>query len=169
MSKKAVIWISVVLYVLITLAIIGIVIAAVKPQIDKSRDKVAIEQTIVLLQDLDEAISRASETQGTKLQRNIKLSKGTLTFNNLDNEISWQLESNYQYSEEDSPINIGRITAETKALGDRWKVILTLTYTNLNITFDSSDTIKTLTQADVPYSLFIENKGQNNIDIIKEN
>jgi len=39
MSKKAVIWISVVLYVLITLAIIGIVIAAVKPQIDKSRDK----------------------------------------------------------------------------------------------------------------------------------
>jgi len=167
MNKKGVVWVSTVLYILISLAIIGLVIAAVTPRINSAKDKATVEQTIVMLQDIDSTINRASQVQGTKLENDFKMSRGMLTIDPKKDTITWELNNSaYQYSEPGVKIKIGKIDAlTTKALAG-WNVMLMLNYSNLNITFNNQKTTtKILQPAEVPYKLWIENKGNNQIDI----
>ena len=156
--KKGAIWVSTVLYILISLAIIGLVIAAVTPRINSARDRATIEQSILMMDNLDSTIQQVSQIQGTKLSSEFKMSKGTLTIDPAGEKITWRFENSaYKYSEEGAPINISNVQVLTTKSPGGWTVELTLNYKNsLNIT---SAITAPLQPAEVPYKLWIENKG----------
>lgn len=159
MKTLGAVWVSTVLYILISLAIIGMVIAAVTPRINSARDKAAIEQSIIMLNEFDSTIQKVTEVQGTKLKQEFKMSRGFLVINSSTEMITWQLNNSaYQYSEEGATIKIGNIEAKTtKAAGSGWNVALTLNYSAANINLTSQ--LKTLQPAEIPYKLWIENAG----------
>ena len=153
MNKKAVVWVSTVLYILISLVIIGIVLTAVNPRINSARDKSIIENTIILLNELDENINYANQTQGTKIKKEFKLSRGNLIINAKENKIIWELEkSAYQYSEPGINIKIGKINALTTTEN---KVILTLEY-SYDLQYQKDDKSYIIQAATNPYTLWIE-------------
>ncbi len=168
--KEGVIWVSTVLYIMISLAIISIVLVAVKPRIDSAQDKATIEQTIILLNEIDSTITRADITQGTVLKQEFKMSRGLLTIDSKEDLIEWQFSSSYQYSETGMPIKIGKIKVLTQKAAP-WNVTLTLNYANMNLTYLGEDENYILQPAEIPYKLFMENKGptvaedKNQIDI----
>jgi len=162
---KGVIWVSTVLYILISLAIIAILITAIKPTIDSSRDKAIVEQTIVLLNNVDSAIINANTVAGTRLNREFKIERGILIFDSVHNSIIWELEdSSYKYSEPNVAVNVGNIKALTKKVSSKYGISLTLSYDDINLTYGGKEQEKTFQPAKIPYNLFIENKGDN-IDI----
>ena len=163
MEKQGAVWVSTVLYILISLAIIGMVIAAVTPRINSAKDKATIEQTIIMLDDLDSTIEQVSQVQGTKLKNEFKMSRGILTVNEAAETITWHLSNSvYKYSEPNVAINISNIQVLTTNATGGWDVELMLNYSGkLNL----SSKISTLQPAEIPYKLWIENKGNNVIDI----
>lgn len=165
MEKRGAVWVSTVLYILISLAIIGMVIAAVTPRINSAKDRATIEQTIIMLDNLDSTIQQVSQVQGTKLKSEFKMSRGFLTIDSTAETIVWQLNNSvYKYSEPDVKINISSIEVLTTnaAGGQGWNIELRLNYKgNLNL----NSTVGNLQPAEVPYKLWIENKGGKNITI----
>ncbi|MGB9707967.1 MAG: hypothetical protein ACPLXC_01405 [Candidatus Pacearchaeota archaeon] len=162
--KKGAVWVSTVLYILISLAIIGMVIAAVTPRINSAKDRATIEQTIIMLDNLDSTIQQVSQVQGTRLKSEFKMSRGFLSIDPTNEKIIWQLNNSvYKYSEPGVPINISNIEVLTTAAagGQGWNIQLTLAYPTLNFI----STVETLQPAEVPYKLWIENKGDRNIAI----
>jgi len=169
-KKKGVVWVSTVLYILISLAIIGIVIAALTPRINSAKDKATIEQTMIMLNSLDSTILQVNQVQGTKLENNFKMARGLLTIDANKNEISWQLDNSaYKYSEPGVLVTVGNIGAYTEQSQAGWKVTLTMEYNNMDIKFNNTDSEHILQPAETPYKLWIENKGSvhemNQIDL----
>lgn len=167
-EKQGAVWVSTVLYILISLAIIGIVIAAVTPRINSAKDKATIEQTIIMLDSLDSTIQKANQVQGTKLKNEFKMSRGLLTINAATNTIKWNLNNSaYKYSEPNVAINISNIQLKTMpaAQGSGWNVELTLNYADIDLLFAGTDSLKTLQPAEIPYKLWIENVGDNKLNI----
>lgn len=169
MSKKGTIWISTVLYVLISIAIITIVLTSVKPKIDASRDKITIEQSISLMNELDNAITTADNVVGTRLNREVKVERGSLTIDSSNDIVLWRLEdSAYKYSEPGVQIRNGELKITTAKAGNKWDVTIMIDYRGeINITADSKETSKTFQPAKINYNLFIENNGGgiNNINV----
>ncbi|MEM2956550.1 MAG: hypothetical protein QW041_03205 [Candidatus Pacearchaeota archaeon] len=161
MGKKAVVWISTVLYTLISLAIIAALMAVIQPKVTELKDKYTVEQTVQSLNILDERMMTAKQATGMNLNYRINLDKGALTIDGYNEKIYWNFISKYQYSEENKIINVGKIKAVTKPSADLWNVTLSLEYKqhNINITTNGKDEIKTITPAGLPYSLWITNKG----------
>jgi len=170
MSKNGVVLVSAVLYVLISLVIIGVVLASVQPKINASKDRAAIEQSITLLNDIDEAVQTSDEVAGTRLNREVRIERGILTIDSLNDVMIWKLEdSSYKYSEPNVNINVGDIKVLTTQSGNKFEVSLILDYRGkLNITSEGRETQKIFQPAKIPYKIFIENKGRsgalNNID-----
>ena len=165
LDRVGAVWVSTVLYILISLAIIGMVIAAVTPRINSAKDKATIEQTIIMLDSLDSTIQQVSQVQGTKLKSEFKMSRGLLSIDAANDRIVWHLNNSvYKYSEPGVPINISNIQVLTTraAGGSGWNIELKLDYKNK---LDITSTVSLLQPAEVPYKLWIENKGNNLIDI----
>ena len=164
MGKKAAIWVSTVLYILITIAVLGIAFAALKPRIDEMRDKAVIEQSIEMLTNIDETIKQVGEVEGTRRQIQIQLKKGALAFECGDERISWEFVSSYKYSQLDKKVEIGNVNVLTKETLGGYKVTLSLEYENekIDLKFMMQDPIKEFTAAEIPYTFFIENKGTEN-------
>ncbi|UZE94264.1 MAG: hypothetical protein IB618_01695 [Candidatus Pacearchaeota archaeon] len=157
MKKQAVVWVSTVLYILISLAILGIVLAAVQPRIKAARDKAAIDQTVNMLNELDQKIIEVdSSAEGNVRSISLQLKRGILIIDKDEDEIKWTLEdSSYKYSEPGTTIIIGRIKALTEEVPGGFNVTLTLDYqNNLNITSSL-----VLQPAEIPYKVFMKNEG----------
>lgn len=164
-TKKGAIWVSTVLYVLISLTILSVVFSVVKPKIDEARDRAIIEQSIIMLNDLDNAIKLASQSTGTQLKREIKLSNGDLFFNvggeNTNNNITFILkQTNLKYSELDSEItsgNLAILTRKSAQESGKYDIYLTLSIEISNKEISSE--IPQLSPSPFPYSVFIKNNG----------
>ena len=166
-KKKGAIWVSTVLYILITIAVLGIAFAALKPEIDRMRDKAIIEQSLKMMNNIDETFNQVNETQGTKRQIQIQLKKGNLIFDcgvGYQKKILWEFETTYKYSQPNAEINIGNIKAKTIEKTGGYNVMLWLEYDN--IMFDENDVRKVFTAGELPYTFFIENKVENNEEFI---
>ena len=161
-KKKGQIWVETVIYTLIGLAIIGIVLGGAKPQIDKKKNEIVIEQSIEALQNIDIKIGEVLAAMGNQRIADLKISKGSLFFNIDNRSIYWIIDSNFEYSEEGVPISIGLLTVTTDKSADKWKVKIERKY-NLKLTFDGKDNgIKELSYAAVPYRIVFENNGRDN-------
>lgn len=164
MSKKGAIWVSVVLYIMISFAVLSLVLVSVQPIIDKNRDKAICEQTEIILKNIDSRLSEVSETQGTRLSSNVRISRGSLIINSLDNRIVWNLkDSAYQFSEDGKEIIQGKIHILTKKNNNKWNVTMYLDYQDVyDIKFNSQEIARILTESGQDYTLGFENIDSQN-------
>jgi type II secretory pathway pseudopilin PulG len=161
MKKKSVVWVSTVLYILIGLAIMGLLLAVMRPKIAETKDAFIIDQTIQSLDTLDSKIIEVQTATGNLRSYKLGLTKGYLTIDGKNEKIYWNALSNYQYSEANKTISIGKIDALTMPSANLWDVTLTLNYkeNSLNFTIAGNDDLKTLSPASLPYTVWIKNNG----------
>ena len=173
MPKRGQELIEAVIYILIALVIMGIVMSVVYPRVEKMQDKSIIEQSISMLESIETTITEMRRG-GPGNQRILELGikKGFLTINGEEDELIFEIESAYTYSEPGRNYSQGNIIVHTKKEGDKNLVTLTLRNTGeYNLTYEGEDRSKDLTKASLPYSLLLSNEGEDSnekviIDII---
>jgi len=159
-NKKAVIWVSTVIYTLIGLSVIALLLAVVRPKIAEMKDSFVIRQTISALNELDDAITEIRLATGNTRRYDLYLSRGELRIYGWNDTVEWYLsDSHYMFSEPGVPYQTGNIIVATEKSDDRFSVTLTLDYSYLDITFSGENGEKLLSPAKTPYVLFLENKG----------
>ena len=158
-GRRGQVWVETVIYTLIGLAIIGILLAVTKPQIDKMKDRLMIEQTIESLNKIDAKIFEVRQAPGNKRLLEIKISRGSLTFDCASDSISWVVDSDYKYSEIGEEINLGSLVVLTEG-ANPYVVTLRQDYP-LNLTCGGMDIEKEISGAATPYSVLVESVGSN--------
>lgn len=144
----------------------GAVLAFVIPKIGEIKDKAVVEQSLQIMQNLDNVIlSTILGGTGNKRVIDLTIKKGSLKINSENETIVFEMESKYIYSEIDKEVKIGGITALTEKLGNTNKVRLTSNYSSYNLTYASKEEAKTISAATTPYKLVIENKGGSKTNI----
>lgn len=174
-NKKGVVWVSTILYVLISITIIGILMAAVRPKVAELKDEFIISQTIESLNTFDDLVGSVQAATGTRLKYELSLNKGSFTIKGNENlsrsrdGIVWMSDSKHVYSEVDKNVLVGRINALTTEKSGVHTVTLDLEFEDVNLTVNGLDQNRTLTAASTPYIIWVENKGKSgnkiNIDI----
>lgn len=160
-SKKAQIWVESVLYTLIGLAIIGVLMIAIRPTISKTQDEFIIQQTVKALHEIDNKVIEIKQATGNKRIVQFQLTKGDLTIDANNDRIVWNLRSSgYMYSEPGFETAIGNIKVLTEKNVDKYDIQLTLDYGgNTDIKIDKGDIIRVLQPVKTAYSLILENNG----------
>lgn len=113
-SKKADIWISAVLYMLIAVAIVMIVLKAGVPQVNRMKDRVLFtkaRQTMLQLNDEIQAV--ASEGYGSQRVVPIEIDSGTLKVEN--NRLVWQITTKSRILEPRTKISLGNLIITANA------------------------------------------------------
>ena len=161
MNRGGQIWVETVVYTLIALTMIGAVLAFVMPRIEEIQDKAVIEQSINAVKDINNVVlSVVQGGAGNKRLIETNIKKGSLIINGANNEIIFKMETNYVYSEPGQRINIGNIKAMTEDVGGTNVVTLTSSY-NYDITNSGTDQERTIEHSTTPYTISIENKGED--------
>lgn len=173
-NKKAVIWVSTVIYTLIGLSVMALLLAVIRPKIAEMKDSFVIKQTVSALSELDGIIVEIRQAVGNTREYVLYLSRGEFKVHCEEGTqyIEWSLpDSHYMFSEPSelsNPIWIsvaGSIKGFTQKRGSLYAVTLRLNYGsdygNLDLTFNGADKDKTLQPAKTAYSLWLENKGLN--------
>lgn len=171
-NKLAQIWIETVIYTLIAFVLIGAVLAFVKPKIDEMQDKAVIEQSIGLMKDIDSMVAEITQAvPGNKREIELSIQKGELKIDGENDQLLFEVESRYEYSQIGKNITNGNLIITTEKYGDLNIVKMKRAYTTQNITFEGKDEIKTISKGTTTYSLFLDNNGKSeetnkwNIDI----
>ncbi|MGK0208795.1 MAG: type II secretory pathway pseudopilin PulG [Patescibacteria group bacterium] len=159
-KKKAQVWVETVIYTLIGLSIIGLLLAVSKPQLDKQRDKALIEQAIGGLGVIDSKITEVLGGTGNKRKLDLKIGKGEIEIDAGNDQLSWIVESSYEYSQEDVEVSLGKITILTKAASP-YTVRLTINYP-LDIQYENTQALKTIGQSATLNTITVENVGTQN-------
>jgi len=174
-SKKAIVWVSTVLYILIGMAVMGMLLAVIRPKISEMRDSLTIDQTVESLNKFDEIVLRTRQATGERLSYELLLSRGEFSINGINEKIIWTIDdSAYRKSQEGVVVKLGNIEVLTEKNGNLWRITLTRDYSasKLNITVIGKDTDRVLTVAKIPYTIFVENKGlvdnKQHLDIVIE-
>ncbi len=153
-GKKAQVWVETVIYTLIGLAIIGILLAVVRPKIEETQDKLAIEQTIESMNKINDKVFEVRKFVGNRRIVELKVSQGKFIINSDEDRLDWIIDSSYQYSELGEDVSLGDLNVKTTQVGDDYEVSISLDY-NFNIISEN----QRLDPAPSPYSLVIENTG----------
>jgi len=164
-SSKGQIWVETMVYTLIAFALIGLVLAFVKPKIQETQDKGIIEQSVRILENID-LIIRTLGGPGNQRVLEVGLNKGTLFIDGVNDIIYFKMESRYLYSQPGEDVNVGGITANTEKKGNINEVTLIKNYSGVyNITLQNIDQLKELTKAATPYKIVISDKGGSIINM----
>ena len=84
-----------------------------------------------------------------------------LTIDGEKDELVFEMETSYEFSEPGKKIDIGRIQAITQDKGKLNKVSLIKDYSNYNITYNGKDIKESITSSPNPYKMYISNKGSD--------
>jgi len=166
--KRGQIWVETVIYTLIGLALIGLVLSIITPQINEFKDRAVIEQTIDSLNVFDSKINEVLSAPGNKRVVDFRMGRGSLYFNTSADQILYVLDdSRVIFSEPGFSIPIGRINVTTEEGAKRHTVSLLLSY-NHDLTFNGVDSVEAIkfTGTSIPYKFTIENKGFQDIGIV---
>lgn len=172
-EKEGQVWIETVIYLLIAFVMIGLVLSFVKPKIEEFRDKAIIEQSIKMLNDLNNIILTIG-TPGNKRLLETGIKKGALKIDGSKDVLSFEMDSAYLYSEPGELIRVGNIIVKTEEKTRYNFVTLTSNYSGIyNLTYKKRDGLKILNSASTPYRLLISNEGEDsnkktiiNIDLV---
>ncbi len=160
-GKKGDIWVETIIYTLIAMTMIGAVLAFIVPKIDEFQDKSTIEQSVNLMKDVNNVIlSVVQGGPGNKRIVEAQIKKGALVIDGVNNNISFQMETDYVYSEFGTIVNIGNIKALTEKIGGTNKVVLTIDY-DYEVTVNSDNKETKIEHSSNPYKISIENKGED--------
>lgn len=160
-KKKGQIWVETMIYTLIAFGLIGLILAFAGPKIEEIQDREVIERSMNALEEIDFIISTIGGP-GNQRVIDLRISKGSLNIDGENDEIFFDIDSRYEYSEPGQNINIGNVIVRTEDEGRLSKVTLTLNYDDrYNITFGDQDELGTMTQSPTPYNLVISNRGDD--------
>ena len=160
-DHKGQVWIETVMYTLIAFVLLGLVLTFAKPKIEELQDKMIIEQSIKVLDEIDLIIKTFGES-GNQRTIGIGISKGTLNIDGKNDRLFFELESRYTYSEPGQNVTSGNILVYTKKIGKINEVTLTKDYKDeYNINFQDTDEIGQIGKASTPYKILITNKGED--------
>ncbi len=158
---KGQIWVETMVYTLIAFALIGVVLAFVKPKIEEIQDKSIIEQSAKVLENMDFVI-RNIGSPGNQRVLELGISKGTMTIDGVNDALVFKLESENAYSEIGENVTIGSIVIKTEKKGSTNDITLTNSYYGeYNLTFGNSETLRDITKAPSPYKIIISNTGED--------
>jgi hypothetical protein len=159
-SRKGQIWVETVIYTLIAFTLIGLVLAFAKPKIEEIQDKGAIEQSIDVLEEIDQIIKNLGGP-GNQRVITLKIGNGALNIDGDNNQIFFELEGRYEYSEPGKNINIGDIEVLTEKKARTYDITLTMDYEDdYDITYNDANELKKLSSASTPYKILIADKGE---------
>jgi hypothetical protein len=158
---KGQIWVETAIYTLIGLIIIGFVIAIVTPAIDRYKDSILLEQTITVLNDLDNKIIETRDSgAGNKRIAELRIKKGMLDIDCPGDKIVYVLEeSGLEYSQVGEEVIQGDITIKTEKRGRKYDITLSLSYEDVDLKYNGNEEKKTLHPVATLYKLSIENEG----------
>ena len=159
MEKTGIVWIETILYVLISLAVIGMLLAVVQPKITQIKDSIIIDQTKQSLSRIDETILNTKEAVGMRLFSELKLGQGQLLINATNNSIIWTYSSSYKYSEINRTVSDGNIHIMTEQQGTGYKISMGLSY-DIDLKVDDAEQEKIIQAASISYKIWFENRGQ---------
>lgn len=161
--KRSQVLIETVVYTLIAFAILGAILGFAKPKIEQLQDKSIIEQSIKMLGDIDSIIGEIQAVSGNKREIELTIKKGSLNIDALNNQIVFEIESLYTYSEPEVTITKGNVKIDNNKIGKINKINATMDYSGkYNITINNKDNPETLAKSSAPYKLFISNEGKDN-------
>ena len=167
-GKNGQVWVETVIYTLIAFVLIGAVLAIAQPRIEEIQDKAFIEQSFGVMKDIDNIIlSLAQGGVGNKRVVELGLKKGNLIIDGENDKLSFEIDSNYEYSEPGVNIIEGDITIYTRKKGDVYSVNMTRTYSNYNITYQGTDSTRIIGKATATYKMFISHDGKDSSNQIK--
>ncbi len=150
------------IYTLIGFALIGLVLGVAKPKIEELRDKSIIEQSIEMMENIDlTMIDVIKAGPGNKRVIEVAIRKGNLKLDGEDNEISFELEGKYLYSEPGEEISQGNLIIITEEIGKISLVNITRDYSAYNLTYSGGDSEKIISKAKAPYKFVISNFGKD--------
>ncbi len=155
------IWVETVIYTLIAFALMGLVLAFVVPKVQETQDRGIIQQSIGVMNNIDSTVRNLG---GPGNQRVIQLSiqKGSLTIDATNDEITFNIESNYQYSQPGENVTVGNLVVQDEKENSLDVVKMSLNYTGLyNLSYNGQEVTKTLTSATTPYTVTISDQGQD--------
>lgn len=159
-NKKAQVWVETVVYTLIAFVILGAVLSFAKPKIEELQDKSIMEQSIKMLEEIDSVIEEIKSASGNVRTMELGIKKGSLTIDAFSDQIIFEIDSRYMYSEPGENISKGDIIIHTKQIGDEYKINARLNYTGTyNITWAGEEKSELLSKSSTPYSVFISNEG----------
>jgi len=163
MKKRGQIWVETVIYTLIAFAMIGLVLAFAKPEIERIQDKAIIEQSIQVMEDIDITITELVQGgSGNKRLIELKIKEGVLKIDSGNDKILFELEGKHTYSEPGVEITEGNLKIYTKQQGKLNFVNITRNYSGTyNITYDGTDDLKSISKAPTPYNILISNNGKD--------
>jgi len=162
-NRRGQIWVETVIYTLIAFAMIGLVLAFAKPEIERIQDKAIIEQSIQVMEDIDIIITELVQGgSGNKRLIELKIKEGVLKIDSGNDKILFELEGKHTYSEPGVEITEGNLKIYTKQQGKLNFVNITRDYSGTyNITYDGTDILKSISKASTPYNILISNNGKD--------
>lgn len=159
-NRRGQIWVETIIYTLIAFALIGLVLAFVKPKIEEIQDKGIIEQSISVLEDIDLIIKTLGDP-GNQRIINLGISRGVFNIDGENDKLFFEIESRYTYSEPGEDITIGNIIVLTEKRGKINDITLTRDYSGrYDITYKNTDELKKIGRTSTSYTLLIANKGE---------
>ena len=162
--KRGQIWVETIIYTLIAFALIGLVLAFVKPKIEEIQDRSVIEQSISILEDIDLIINTLGDS-GNQRVITLGISKGVLDIDGENDKLFFEIESRNIYSEPGKNVTIGNVIVFTEKKGRINEVTLTRNYKGeYNITYQNMDELRKISKASTPYTLLIANKGKDSLN-----
>ena len=160
-NRRGQIWVETIIYTLIAFALIGLVLAFVKPKIEEIQDKGIIEQSISVLEEIDLIIKTLGDP-GNQRVVNLGISKGIFNIDGENNKLFFEIESRHVYSEPGKNVTIRNIIVLTEKRGKINDVTLTRDYEGEHdITYKNTDELKKIGKTSTSYTLLIANKGEN--------
>jgi len=160
-NRRGQIWVETIIYTLIAFALIGLVLAFVKPKIEEIQDKGIIEQSISILEEIDLIIKTLGDP-GNQRIINLRISKGVFSIDGENNKLFFEIESRHTYSEPGRDVIIGNIIVLTEKKGKINDVTLTRDYEGeYDITYQNMNELKKIGKTSTSYTLLIANKGEN--------
>ena len=160
-NRRGQVWVETIIYTLIAFALIGLVLAFVKPKIEEIQDKGIIEQSISVLEEIDLIIKTLGDP-GNQRVVNLGISKGIFNIDGENNKLFFEIESRHVYSEPGKNVTIRNIIVLTEKRGKINDVTLTRDYEGeYDITYQNTDELKKIGKTSTSYTLLIANKGEN--------
>ena len=163
------VWVETVIYTLIGLTIIAAILAVSAPAIDRYKDQLVVEQTLSVMNGLDNTIKEARDAGpgNRRVIPELMIKKGSIEINGTTNEIIYTLEkTRLQYSEPGKDVRQGSMVIRTEKIGSGkfYNININISYPGVNITNGNMDSKKVLTAASVPYRLAVQNNGTTDPD-----
>ena len=163
-NKRGQVWVETVIYTLIAFVLIGTVLAIAQPRIEEIQDKAFVEQSLGVMKDINNILLSISYGgAGNKRLVELGIKQGSLKIDSAQNQLVFEMDSSYMYSEPGEDIFDGNILIHTRKKADIYTINMSQDYSDYNITYLGRDEAKIISKSSTPYQLFISHKGKDSL------